>query len=107
MSIAWTDHPLAGGTPVRATHINELRSAVAGKGVAPATGWTDHPVTTAIRVKAVHLTELANAIGILWATRELGLLPNWTAGSPPSSGRAIAASDITDLRAWFDTIADL
>lgn len=107
MPTTWTDNPVTTATPVKALHVNQLRTAV--NSLRQAAGlhqidWTDHPVGSGqTRIKAVHFNELAGAIQDLWLRRSLGRLPSWSAGSPPSPNRPIRASDMNNLRSWVNT----
>ena len=59
-------------------------------------------------MRAVHFVEIRNATQTLWTSRSMGALPNWSSGQAPggpSLGTAatpIRASDMNDLRRWFD-----
>lgn len=106
MAPTWTDSPvIPGGTRIRTVHINELRRAVDNHrlslGLQPM-AWTNNPITISTPIRAVHFTELRGAIQTLWNVHEQGNLPNWTAGSAPSTSRTIRAVDMNDLRIWFD-----
>lgn len=104
----WTNHPIvAGETRVRAVHINELHTAVRDAHVAaglPPVTWTDPVLTTGVPFRVVHFTQLRTAIQGLWSHAGMGPLPNWSAGSAPSVNRAILASDLNDLRTWFELV---
>ena len=105
----WTDHPVATESPIRAVHVNELRRAIdihrRRLGI-PAYPWTDDPAIRWVTyVRACHFLEIREATQELWNARRMGLLPDWTAGSPPSSERAILALDMNDLRQWVTALA--
>jgi hypothetical protein len=114
MSTSWTDDPATTSTPIKAVHINELRAAVEGAGGTPPGGWTDGPrVSTTTPIKAKHFVELRDAIQGLWNRCNLGTIPIWTSGVTPggpsvgTTATPIYASDINDLRYWFNKWADL
>jgi hypothetical protein len=102
----WTDNPATPAVHVRATHINELRSNVnsarAAAGLS-AYNWTDGAtLDTTKYIRAVHFTELRSAIQDLWNHANMGSIPNWSVGSPPSTSREVSARAINDLRNWYD-----
>ncbi|MFN0072428.1 MAG: hypothetical protein ACKVVP_13170, partial [Chloroflexota bacterium] len=67
----------------------------------PPFAWTDDPVIARFTlIRVVHFLELRQVIQELWRTAGRGLLPGWTAGSPPSPERVIFAADVNDLRLW-------
>lgn len=108
----WTDHPVTTETPIKAVHINELRQEIdrlrQRVGLSAPT-WTDDPVIAGrTTIKAAHFLELRAALRDIWDQIGRGCLPLWMAGSPPSPGRLIFASDMNDLRQhatldWPDT----
>ena len=95
----FTDDPLTAGTPIKAVHITELRTAVnqarALAGLTAAT-WTDSSLTGVV-IKAVHITELRSSLAP--ARQALGFSvatytdPTLTAGSTP-----VKAVHIQELR---------
>ncbi len=110
MPTSWTDHPATSTTPAKALHINEVRAAInTALGFTP--NWTDGAtVSNTIPIRAKHFTEIKDAIQTLWRDRGLGLIPNWTSGQEPDgpsivsthTGTPIRASDINDVRRWFN-----
>lgn len=111
--MAWRrwGYPARAGTPIRAVQISSLRTAIdqalAAAGL-PSQAWTWPNVVPGDRVLACHCTEMCDAIQRLWTYKGRGPLPNWTSGvtpGGPSVGTAqtsIRATDITDLRTWFN-----
>ena len=69
---AWEDDPLISGeTPIRAVHLNELRSAInvvrarwatCGHALPPETWTAPDPLTADTPIRAVHVQELRNAL---------------------------------------------
>lgn len=104
----WTNDPATSTTHVRAVHVNELRSAIdtlnSAVGIAPVSWQDGSSVSTDTHIRAGHFTQLQNAIQALWTYYGQGSLPQWTAGSDPSTSRQILASDINDLRSWVTTV---
>jgi hypothetical protein len=109
VTTSWTDYPATSSTPIKAVHVNEVRTAINNVGGTPPGGWTDGPtVSSATPVKAKHLVELHDAIQTLWNARALGLVPNWSSRASPGGSSlgtpatSIKASDINNVRAWFN-----
>lgn len=107
MPTSWTDNPaVAGSTPIKAVHINEIRSAVNSLRQAAKLhqiGWTDNPIVSgSTPIKSAHFNQLWGAIQDLWFRRGMGNLPSWSAGSVPSTQRTIRASDVNNLRQWVN-----
>lgn len=93
-TVVFTDSPLTTGTPVKAVHFTQLRTAV--NAMRTAAGLTAHPFTdptlsSAVKVKAAHLTELRTALD---AARTAIGLP----GAVHSGGTTIKAAHVTEVR---------
>ena len=61
----WTEQPLAGGTPIRAAHITQLRTALRlfQLPVPYDTQWTDETLTSGVTpIRGIHLLELRQAL---------------------------------------------
>ena len=98
----FTDHPLvAGSTPIRAAHMNELRDRIGGLRLAhdlPAFRWTDVPIQPGVTpVKAVHLMELRAALDQTYAAAGHSG-PEYTGATVTAGVTAIRAADIMELR---------
>lgn len=109
MTTSWTDYPATNTTHIKAVHINEVRAAIDTDGGTPPGGWTDGSrVSNTTHIKAKHLTEIQGAIQGLWSGRGLGVMPPWTSGGQPGGQSVgtpathILASDINDVRRWFN-----
>jgi hypothetical protein len=113
MAPPWADDPVSPNTPIRAVHINELRSTVNTlRGAAGLISflWTDRTASgdlpTSAPIRAVHFTDLYGAIQDLWLRKRMGKLPNGTVGQAPRPGRPISRHDMSDLRNWVNEYAD-
>ena len=98
----FTDHPLvAGSTPIRAAHMNELRDRIGGLRLAhdlPGFRWTDVPIQPGVTpVKAVHLMELRAAVDETYAAAGHSG-PEYTGATVTAGVTAIRAADIMELR---------
>ena len=90
-AIVFADDPLVTGTtPIRATHVSQLRTAVnAVRSLAglTASSFTDPALSSSILVKRVHITELRSALDAARAALVLGALvymdPSITVGTTP------------------------
>ena len=96
-TVAFSNDPLqAGVTNIRATHLNELRTAVnavrSSAGLSPAS-FTD-PVPDGVVVKAVHVTELRAALDAARAAIGVSAIGY----TPIAPGTLVRAVDITQLR---------
>ncbi|GEM_PF-1757473 len=108
MPTSWTDYPATSTTPAKALHINEVRAAInTALGFTP--NWTDGAtVSNTTPIRARHFTEIRDTIQTLWRDRGLGLIPRWTSGAEPggpslsTTATPIRASDINDVRRWFN-----
>lgn len=91
---------VSGATVVKASHVTNLRTAVAAARALAGLGalaWTDAALTPGVtRPRALHVTELRSALD---AARTALLLPAIAYARPSiSPGMAMSASDIADLR---------
>ncbi len=103
----WVQDTLSAGVAKPCVYdLMELRAAVdtnrRAAGLSAGT-WTDPEIVagTGVPVRAAHFTELQAKIQDLWTKAGMGLVPAFTAG-PVASTRAIANSDLADLRGWLD-----
>lgn len=99
-TIFFTDDPIvAGGTVMKALHINELRQAVnavrAAAGLPPST-FTDTPVPVVSPIKAVYWNELRHALDL--ARSALGVVAIGYPQLSVSPGQTVKASHVRDLR---------
>jgi hypothetical protein len=102
----FTDDPLAAGTtPVRATHITQLRDAVnnrrANRGLAAFT-FTDAALGAGTQIRALHLTELRSALEVAYAAAARTLTyaePTVQAATTP-----IKASHWSELRTAVEAL---
>jgi hypothetical protein len=105
-SVSFTDDPLlAQTTVIKAVHITELRSAIdslrALNGL-PAFTWTDSTLTPGTTpVSAVHVLELRTALDEVYQV--LGRPSPVYTGPTIVAGQPIAALDVSELRAAFQT----
>lgn len=92
----FTNDPLVPGTPVRAAHFTQLRSAIdavrASAGLA-AQSWTD-PDLAGLRVRAVHLSQMRSALAE--ALAGLGRSTSFT--NPTLTGVPIRAVHVQEIR---------
>jgi hypothetical protein len=96
-SVPFTDDPVAPGTPIRAPHVTELRTAVnAVRTFAGLTAFTFTDATLAgTPIHALHLTELREA---LTSARNAIGMP-MTFGPAPAIGGAIKSTHLEEIRA--------
>jgi hypothetical protein len=98
-TVIFTDDPLVSGTPVKAVHLTQLRTAVdAVRALASMSGfaYTDPTLTPGVTpVKAVHINELRTALD---AARAALSLPPVSYGETVATGTTIKAAHITELR---------
>lgn len=105
MPTTW--NPIAPGEPMRASDIQEIRTAIdnnlTAAGWEPFV-WTDTLVAGATPVRALHFQEMREVIQDLWNRKApaLGCLPSWSSGGAPAAGSPIYASDVLDLRNWVN-----
>jgi hypothetical protein len=98
----FTDNPLvAGSTPMKATHISELRTAVNAartRNGLTVSAWTD-PVLTpgSVTIKAIHVVELRTALNQVY-TRLGRTLPAYTDPTIVPGQTASKAAHIQELR---------
>jgi hypothetical protein len=104
----FTDNPLVVGTTVeKATHINELRTAINAartrNGLAAA-AWTDPTLTAGSTViKAVHITELRTAVNAVYT--KLGrTLPTYTDPTIVPGQTTSKAAHVQELRAAVNAL---
>ena len=102
-TVAFTDEPIVvAATPVRAAHLNELRSAVdlvrSAAGL-PAGVYTNSPIVPNVTlIKAVHVTELRSQLNAALVT--LGLpTPTYTDATLTIGASTIRKAHVADLRA--------
>ena len=97
-TVIFTDLSLSAGTPVRAVHFTELRTAVNAMRAAaglPAFSFTD-ALSFGVRVKTVHMTELRSALDA--ARAEIGLAPRTYTNNPLTAGTSAKAVHVTEMR---------
>ena len=99
----FTDDPLvAGVTPVRAVHFEELRrriDALRARAGLPAFAWTDAVLTPGVTpVRRVHVTELRAALDAAYAAARRSS-PTWDDGVVTAGATPIRARHVTELRA--------
>ena len=128
MSIRWTDDPIVSGrTPIKAQHINELRTAIDRARFSygwTLYSWTDtdssnpdafgasNQLPSGTPIKAKHITEIRDAIQGLWTKRSKGTVPTWSSGVTPggpslgTTATRVLASNVNDLRSWMNQFVD-
>ncbi|HEX8153166.1 MAG TPA: glycoside hydrolase family 44 protein [Thermoanaerobaculia bacterium] len=93
-TIVFTDSPLTIGTPIKAAHFTQLRTAVnamrAAAGLS-AQSFTDPVLSSAVPIKTAHLTELRTALDAARAT--IGL-----PAAVYTNGTTVKAAHVTELR---------
>jgi len=106
--VVWIDDPItAGSTPIKATHINQLRTEINAKratcnGLAPFT-WTDDPLAGDMLPRSVYTIELRTAVDAIYSnpplrSKSFGNFTNPTI----NPGNRIRSVHITQLRTAFD-----
>ena len=92
---SFTDDPLTVGTPVKAVHVTELRTAVANVRALvglPVFTFTDPTITPAVTsIRAVHVEELRSALDAVY---DAAVKPRPTYTDPTLAGLAIKAVHI-------------
>ncbi len=103
----FTDNPLTAGTPIKAVHITELRSAIANLRASsglPVFSFTDPTLTPGVTViLAVHLTELRTALDQVYDAAVIAR-PVYT--DPAPAGLVIKAVHIQELRTAIANLAN-
>ena len=100
--IAFTDHPLRAGTPLKAVHFRELRMRIAAlrarEGL-PAVQWTDPALAAGVTpIRRVHLTELRAALDTVYEA--LGRSrPSYTDAAVTAGATTIRTLHLIELRA--------
>ena len=95
-TVMFTDDPLTPGTPAKAVHILNLRTAVNALRVTAGTGATTFSDGSlgGVTIQAIHVTQLYAALGEARAA----LLVSPLAGTGPSVGETVKGGYITALR---------
>ena len=96
----FTDSLVPGTTPIRATHVMELRARVNAL-LADPSAWTDDPVVAGTTViKAVHLQELRTAVDQAYAERGT----THAAYTALAVGGQVLAAHLVELREFLATL---
>ena len=91
------DAVVAGTTPIKARHIEQLQEAITALASSTGTGpFTLTPVAVDTPIQASTLIELRNAV--VQARSSLGLSTPFAQPDPVAGGRTVSASDIQELR---------
>lgn len=97
--VSFTDNPVVPGTPIRVSHVLQLRTAVNAvrtfAGLS-AFSFTDATLTSGASIRAVYLTELRDA---LTAARNAIGMPIAFSPEPPAVGGVVKATHVEELRA--------
>ena len=100
--LTFTDNPLqAGVTPVRALHLNELRTAITtlrSRYSLPTPTWPSGAIGIGTVIQAAHLTEVRAALADVYIAAGLAV-PAWSPATVTGGSTVIAASQIAQVRA--------